>query len=73
MDNDASAYAIILFPPAIHQRGNVVGLENTIGKMFLEVDIKTGAGAQGKMSPAYQSQVVIAAEIPDERRVVRAK
>jgi hypothetical protein len=38
-DNDAGAYAIILFPPAVHQSGNVIGLENTIGEMFLEVDI----------------------------------
>jgi hypothetical protein len=53
MDYNARAEAIILFPPAIDQRGNEVGLENTIGQMFLEVNIKSAAGAQGKMCPAY--------------------
>lgn len=73
MDNDAGAYAIILFPPAVHERGNVVSLENAIGQMFVEADIKPGAGTQGKMSSAYQSWVVIAANIPDNRGVVRAQ
>jgi hypothetical protein len=58
---------------AVHQRGNVVGLENTIGQMFREANVKSGAGAQGKVSPAYQSWVIIAADIPDDRRVVGAK
>lgn len=53
MNYNADAEAIILFPPAIDQRGNEVGLENAIGQMFLEVNIKSAAGAQGKMCPAY--------------------
>src|ERR1041384_6545998 len=71
-NNDAGAYAIILFPPAIHERGNVVSLENTIGQMFLETNIKTGAGPQGKVCPAYESWVVVA-EVPDDRSVIRAE
>jgi hypothetical protein len=32
--------------------------------MFLEIDIQTAADSQGKMSPADQSWVVIAADVP---------
>ncbi len=54
-EDDAGTYAIIFLPPAVHQSGNVVGLENTVGEMFLEVDVQADAGAQGKMSPTDQA------------------